>query len=246
MTIGLRVTDEEVRRLATGDPRHLDPLLVAMAQELLSRRAVAEQAFEEWRKPENIAERIKGYSVESAERPVFAWTGLSGLPDDAAKGEWFTDPSGKLRQAMEDLPKGSVPWLEEEGFGAWRGPGHDEQALFAARSLYAIAHSEPIGGKVQAISKMQVLLNEIIDAHAMTSFPPLETRIEMVAKALCLQEGMDPNTMVHRGIPLTVRGNRAYAARALTDAVPYWHLRADEARAAVEAMAPSSKHVVLP
>lgn len=58
-------------------------------------------------------------SVWPAARPVFAWTGTGGLPDDVAKGEWFTDPSGKMRKAMTDLPKGIVPWLDPVDIGAF-------------------------------------------------------------------------------------------------------------------------------
>ena len=77
-------------------------------------------------------------TIESAERPVFAWVGLGGIPDDAAKGEWFTDPSGKLRQAIEDLPKGYIPWLEPDGNGAWRGP-QDDSGAFHLQSIVGYA-----------------------------------------------------------------------------------------------------------
>ncbi len=75
-------------------------------------------------------------TINSASRPVFAWTGTGGLPDDVATGECFTDPSGKLRQAMEDLPKGYVPWLEEDGHGAWRGPQGGSPA-FHLQNIFA-------------------------------------------------------------------------------------------------------------
>jgi len=59
--------------------------------------------------------------------PAFAWTGFGGLPVPALKGTWFTDPSGKLRQARENLDVGYIPWLEIEGVGAYRNPALTEQ-----------------------------------------------------------------------------------------------------------------------
>lgn len=61
--------------------------------------------------------------IETAQRPVFQWMdGSVGLPDDVAKGEWFTDPGGIMRKAMTDLKAGFIPWLDPFDSGAFSDP----------------------------------------------------------------------------------------------------------------------------
>jgi hypothetical protein len=63
-----------------------------------------------------------------------------------------------------------------------------------------------------------------------------EAKIEFVSKALCMVDGILPDTLIHRGLPLTVRGTFGYAARPIADALPYWQLKRDEAVAAILAI----------
>lgn len=63
-----------------------------------------------------------------------------------------------------------------------------------------------------------------------------EEKIELVARAMCEIEWLDPDTLVHFGMPLMVNGTQGYAARPISDARPYWTFKRRAAEAAIAAI----------
>ena len=47
----------------------------------------------------------------------------------------------------------------------------EDDVLDTAKALYAMAHGEHIGGKTQAVARMQIVLQQMVDAERLTSNP---------------------------------------------------------------------------
>jgi co-chaperonin GroES (HSP10) len=89
---------------------------------------------------------MQGETLSVAQRPVFAWTGFGGLPDDIEKGEWFTDPSGKLRKAYDDIPNGQIPWLDPNDIGAFLSPPDFDKPMGVFNDNVSVWPKGAVGG----------------------------------------------------------------------------------------------------
>lgn len=106
---------------------------------------------------------------------------------------------------------------------------NDAQTLALAQTFYETARFSPADRKSQAVSKIQVALNELLDA------PKAPVHLEKVARALCIADGEDPDAPGVIGQPRLLRNGRGY--QVFADAIhPLWTQYHRQAVAVAEAL----------